>query len=266
MFKMYKVLKRFNGKLYSPFQIYEYKPGKEYVCDNFDSNPSLSCSYGYYATRIEGLIYSFYHLPGYYEVWEVEVGGKKVEIDPFKRRYERIRLIRQVPFEEVKKLALAEEEKVGYKLAEALFPVNPFKIKTGPITKKEIALLKQWISSRASVWNSISDSVWGSVRASVRASIWHSVWNPVKRSVRVCIRASIYDLTRDSVGAYISSLFPNIKKWEYIDHPEGENPFQPCIDLWHRGLVPGFDGKRWRLYAGEKAEIVWEGTEKILTQ
>jgi len=62
----------------------------------------------------------------------------------------------------------------------------------------------------------------------------------------------------DSVSAYISSLFPNVKKWEYIDHQIGENPFQPAIDLWHRGFVPSFDGKIWRLHTGENAEIAWE--------
>jgi hypothetical protein len=75
---------------------------------------------------------------------------------------------------------------------------------------------------------------------------------------------SIWNSFKESAGAYISSLFPNVKKWKYIDHPEGENPFQPGIDLWHKGLVPSFDGKVWRLHAGEKAEIVWEGTKSDL--
>jgi len=225
--KLYKVLIRRDGKLFSPYQNYKYEPGKEYLCVDFDPNPAEDCSRGYYATDIDGIIYSFRNLPGY-EVWEVEVGGKGVEIDQFKRRYERLKLIRQVPFEEIKKLALAEEEKVGYKLTEALFPVNPLQIKRkGAVTKKEIELLKKWASVRASVWV----SVW----ASVRDSVWASVWG------------------------YISSLFSNIKKWKHINHPEGENPFQPCIDLWHRGFVPSFDGKIWRLHAGEKAEVVWEG-------
>jgi hypothetical protein len=96
-------------------------------------------------------------------------------------------------------------------------------------------------------WDSIWDSVWGSIRD----SIWDSVWDS--------IRGSIWDSIRGSVWAYISSLYTGIKKWKYFDHPEGENPFQPCIDLWHRGFVPSFDGKIWRLHAGEKAEIVWEG-------
>ena len=226
---MYKVLKRVDGRLLSPFQNYEYEVGKEYVCEDFDSNPENVCSQGLYATSIDGLIYSFRNLPEHC-VYECEVSGRKVEIDQFKRRYEKIRLVREVSHEEIKQLALAEEERAGYKLAEALFPVHPLKIKRRnphSVTKGEIKLLKKWAS--------VGDSVWSSVGASVGASVGDSVW------------------------AYISSLFPNIKKWEYIEHEEGINPFQPCIDLWHRGLVLSFDGKTWRLHAGEKANIVWEG-------
>jgi len=75
-------------------------------------------------------------------------------------------------------------------------------------------------------------------KASVGDSVWDSVWA--------------------SVWAYTSSLFPNIKKWKYIDHKEGYNPYQPCIDLWKRGFVPSYDGETWRLHAGEKAKIVYE--------
>lgn len=31
---------------------------------------------------------------------------------------------------------------------------------------------------------------------------------------------------RDSVGAYIGSLFPNIQKWKFIEHKAGEYPFK----------------------------------------
>ncbi len=256
--KLYKVLKHIDGKLFSPFQNYEYEPGREYICVDFDPNPAEDCSHGYYATDIDGIIYSFRNLPGY-EVWEVEVGGERVEIDQFKRRYEQITLLRQVPLEEVRTLAKAEEENVGYKLAEALFPVNPLKIKAGPVTDEEIDLLKKWASIRDSIRVSIWDSVWDSVWDSIRDSVWDSVLGSVRGSAWDSLSGSIEDSVWDSVGAYISSLYTSIKKWKYIDHPEGENPFQPCIDLWHRGFVPGFDGKTWRLHAGEKAEIVWEG-------
>jgi hypothetical protein len=235
---MYKVLKRDEtGKLVSPIQDFEYIPGKEYYCQNFDTDRNRECSHGFYATDIDGLIYSFRNLPKY-EVWEVEVGGRKVEINQFKRRYERIKLIRQVPNEEVKELALALESKVGYKLSEALFPVNPFKIKAQSVTEQEIELLKRWILVSASVralvgasvwdlvwdsvwdlvWDSVGDSVRVSVRASVGASVWDLVWDSVWESVMASVGASVWesvwDTVRDSVSAYISSLFPNIKKWK----------------------------------------------------
>lgn len=260
--KLYKVLIRREGKLVSPFQYHEYEPGKEYVCTDFDPNPENDCSRGYYATDIDGVIYSFRNLPGY-EVWEVEVGGCSVEIDQFKRRYERIKLIRQIPLEEVRALAKAEEERVGYKLAEALFPVNPFLLSAKAVTEEEIELVKKWDSVWGPIRDSVWDSVWGSVRDSVRDSVWNSVWGSVWGSVWDSVRDSVRDSVKDSVWdsilAYTSSLFPNIKKWKYIEHPEGKNLFQPCIDLWRRGLVLSFDGKVWRIHAGEKAEIVWEG-------
>ncbi|MFA6984123.1 MAG: hypothetical protein WC276_09265, partial [Sedimentibacter sp.] len=206
-----------------------------------------------------------------------------------------------VPLEEVRALAEAEEEKIGYKLSEALFPVNPLKIEAGPVTEEEINLLKKWVSLwdsiiRNSVWVSIRDSIWDSVCDSIldsvcdsvggsiiRDSIWvsvcdsildnvcdsildnvcdsilDSVCDSILDSVRNSIRDSIWDSVRDSAEAYISSFYPGIKTWKHIDHPKGENPFQPCIDLWHRGFVPSFDGKTWRLHAGEKAKVVWEG-------
>ena len=245
---MYKVFKRDNnGKLISPFQKFEYEEGKEYVCVDFDTNPQEDCSMGYYATDIDGLIFSFRNLPSY-EVWECKVSGQKVEYDQFKRRYEKLKLLRQVPFEEVKQLALAEEPKVGYKLAEALFPVNPLKIQRNSLpTKTEIELLEKWNSVRGSVGASVRDSV----RTLVGASVWNSVGDSVGDSFWVYVNDSLY--------AYISSLFPNIKKWEGIYHEEGVNPFQSGIDLWKRGLVPSFDGiDTWRLHAGKDARVVYE--------
>jgi hypothetical protein len=264
--KLYKVLMHIDGKLFSPFQSYEYEPGREYICADFDPSLEKSCSHGYYATDIDGIIYSFYDLPEC-EVWECEVGGRRVEIDQFKRRYERIKLVRQVPLEEVRALAKAEEEKVGYKLSEALFPVNPLiDIKAGPVTDEEIILLREWANVCDSIENSIENSVCHSVYNSiwintldkVGGSLWYGgwcrVWGYILDSGYIC-----KNNIEESIWAYISSFYPGIKKWKYIAHPEGKNPFQPCIDLWHRGFVPSFDGKIWRLYAGEKAKIIWKG-------
>ena len=111
--------------------------------------------------------------------------------------------------------------------------VNPFELGTIKVYKKDIALLKQWDS----VWDSVRDSVGDSVGASVGDSVWDSVWA--------------------SVWAYTSSYF-NLKQWKHIDHKKGANPFQSCIDLWERGLVPSYDGKIWRLH-GKGGKILWEG-------
>ena len=49
------------------------------------------------------------------------------------------------------------------------------------------------------------------------------------------------------MAAYVSSFF-DLKNWKHIDHKEGENPFQPYIDLWELGLIPSFNGKTCRLH------------------
>ena len=125
--------------------------------------------------------------------------------------------------------------------------INPFSIDPPEIGEKQIQLLKQWGSVRDSVRDSVldsvrdsvGDSVWDLVRDSVRDLVRDSVWDSVGDSVR--------DSVRDSVYAYLSS-FVNLPKWKYIDHEEGKNPFQSCIDLWEQGIVPSFDGTTWRLH------------------
>lgn len=136
------------------------------------------------------------------------------------------------------------------------------------VSQIDIDLLKKWASVRASVRTSVGDSIGASVWASVWDSVWDSIGTSVGASVRASVRASVWDSVRTSVGtsvgdsvrtsvwAYISSFF-NLPKWKYIKHKKGKNPFQPCIDLWHRGIVPSFDGKTWRLH-GHKGEVLKE--------
>ena len=105
--------------------------------------------------------------------------------------------------------------------------IHPFRDVKPPdeITDKHIALLKGW----ASVW----DSVWDSVRASVRASVW----------------------------AYIGSFF-NLPReaWKYTENIQCEGyPFESSVKLWEMGLVPSFDGKKWRLHGGPDGKVLWEG-------
>lgn len=143
--------------------------------------------------------------------------------------------------------------------------IDPWKIrKRKKIVPKDLALLKNW----ASVWDSVEDSVYGSlgdsvgdlVETSVRTSVGNSVRASVEASVEVSVRVSLgdslVDSVWDSVRAYVSSFF-DLPKWKYIKHKKGQNPFQSAIDLWHRGLVPSFDDKIWRLH-GPKGKILKE--------
>ena len=108
--------------------------------------------------------------------------------------------------------------------------VHPFQI-TPPekITDEHIQLVREW----ASVWASVWDSVWDSVGASV----WDSVW------------------------AYNGTFFiiPR-SEWKYTENIPGEGyPFQSAVTLWELGLVPSFDGKKWRLHGGPDGRVLWEG-------
>ncbi len=283
---MYKILvKKSDDKYYSPFKNYCYGKledflGKDMTCENFDLR-DYECSRGYYATEIEGLIYTNLSRNGSV-VFEVEMSGENRKFGTYKHRFENQKFIREVPLEEVKELVKEQSDKMGWNYYEALFPTNPLKIKADPVSHEDILLLKEWASVRRSVgdsvwdsvresvWDSVRESVWDSVRGSVGGSVWDSVWDSVYDSVYDSIRDSVWGSIRDSVWgsvwgsagrltyAYISSLFPNIKDWQYIDHKEGVNPFQSGIDLWNKGLVPAFDGTTWKLYAGEKSEVAFE--------
>ena len=131
---------------------------------------------------------------------------------------------------------------------------HPFKNKDRKrVTKKEIELLKKWDSVWGSVWNSVRGSVWDSVGDSVGDSVRDSVWGSVWGSVRGSVKGSV----RGSVWGYTSSFF-SLDKWKYMKHKKGENPFQPCINLWESGLVPSFDGKTWRLHGGKNANVLYK--------
>jgi hypothetical protein len=181
----------------------------------------------------------------------VEPVGARSRIDAHKSKAQKLRVV-----EEVTDLDAA----FGFRYAEACQPVSPFLSpfllpKREP-TDDDIACLREWVSISASV----SASVWVSVRDSVQDSVWASVWVSVRDSAWDSVWVSVWASVWDSAWAYAGSLFPDITRWKYADHEPGVYPYQPAVDLWRRGLVPSFDGKVWRLYAGENAEVVWEGT------
>jgi len=199
------------------------------------------------------------------------VEGKPYAEDGNKCGFKQLRVLKELRPEKVFK----------WRYEEVCNPVHPFKIKPPKvITKEHLELLKQWdlvgdsvkdsvkdsvgdsigISVWYSVWNSVWYSVKDSVRDSIGISVWYSVMDSVRDSVRDSVKDSVWDSVWDSVGAYVGYLFTSVvEKWKYINHKKGEYPFQPAVDLWMQGLVPVFDGKKWRLHGGEDADVLWEG-------
>ena len=149
------------------------------------------------------------------EVYEVVVWGKEKELSPFKRWYEFIKIIKKLTIGDIKKGLKENSVKAGYNLYLVSFPKNPLIGYSKKVTKEDIENLKKWAI----------------VRAIVRASVG------------------------DSVGAYISGLFPNV---------QFKHDFSSLIKLWNRGIVPSFDGKTWRLHSGKKADVIFQCTKEEL--
>ena len=191
-----------------------------------------------------------------------EVEGQAVIEDDRKSGFFSLTIVREVPDSE-------KDQVFGFKFNEALHPINPASIRR-KVSAKDIENLKLWDSVWASVrdsvwdsvWASVRDSVWDSVGASVRDSVGASVRDSVGASVRASVWASVWDSVGASVWAYCGSLFPEVKKWKYIDHEDGKYPFQPAVDLWKRGFIPVKLNGKWKLYhpvKGKPAICVYEG-------
>ena len=211
------------------------------------------------------------------------VEGKPVVTSPDKCGFTKLTVLEEIPQSKLADL-------FGFDYSQAIAPIHPLKLQAPTITNSELLLLQHWASVWASVrasvwasvWDSVWDSVWASVRASVRASVWDSVgdsvgasvWDSVGDSVGASVWASVgdsvWDSVRasvwDSVWAYIGSLFPNIKAWKYAPTNMQGYPYQPCVDLWKKGIVPSFDGKTWRLHTNIDARIAYEISAKNLKE
>jgi hypothetical protein len=204
------------------------------------------------------------------------VQGNPIVRDTDKFGFKELKVLEEVPPTEF-------DELLGFRYQEVLHPFDPRTIGRKEVGREELEELRAWASVWASVRASVWASVWDSVRASVRASVWASVRASVWASVRASVWASVWDSVRASVwdsvrasvraseAAYIGSLFVGIKKWKYTEKLKVRGyPFQTCVDLIRKGLVPATDGRGiWYLthpIDGKPAEVVWKGVlseEKI---
>jgi hypothetical protein len=256
---MYKLTRPSGFDFYSGTINYRAAIGTTVRVTDYDPPEKGSCGRGLHASRNPNDCFIGAKIPC--AAFRVK-GIQPIAKDSRKTRYQALKVLEEI--HDIDKL-------FGWKYSEAANPVDPFGIDPPKIKEKHIRLLKKWApvhtsavnsvwaSVSASVWNSVSASVWGSVKNSV----WDSVWGSVRDSVRDPVLASVWDSIANSVlnsvWAYVSSLFPNIKKWEGINHEPGTNPFQSGIDLWRMGLVPSYDGEIWRLHGGSNGRVLWQG-------
>ena len=251
--KFYKLAKLDGFDFYTGKTInYRENIGKTVKCPQFNVAGNLCSDAFIHASRKPNDCFVGARIPcsAYF------VTGKPIKEDGVKCGFEELAII-----EELNPKTLF---KWNYK--EACNPINPFKIlPPKKIIKKHIQLLEKWYSVWDSVWYSVKGSVWDSVWDSVGYSVWDSVRDSVRGSVWYSVRDSVWysvrGSVRGSVWGYTGSIFtPDIPAWKK------EYPYQSVVDLWKMGLVPSFDGKKWRLHGGKKAEILWEGTLKAAKQ
>jgi len=271
--KMYKVLTVKDSKVYSPFQKYCYGELSKIenridICKDFDVTEK-ECSNGFYAVMPEGLIYCI-NQDKDNRVFEVEMSGKNIKFNENKHRFEKQKIIRMLSKEETKSIIKDTTKNLDWDLYKAIYPTDPRKVDNPDVTEEIIELLKEWNSVRGSVrdfvmnsiWDSIMDSVVDYVKNSVMNSVWDSIMDSVVDSVKNSVMDSIWDFVMgsimDSVWIYIGSCFPNIKKWKYIEHKNGEYPFKSVIKLHELGFVPSFDGNYWRLHSGKNMNEVYK--------
>lgn len=225
--KKYKVLQVVGNSIYSPLQNHYYGEIKEVIGKKFicdDFSKSKRECDKGFYATDIDGLIYCMNNSKSNRVFEVEVGGRSKVFNECKQRYEEQTIVRMLSENEVTQLIREQSDKMEWDYYHACYPVNPLELDIPFNKDKALKLLKEW------------------------DSVWDSVW----------------DSARASVYAYISSLFPNIKKWKYIKHKEGVNPFQSGIDLWHMGLVPSFDGNVWRLHKGKNAEVILEITKEEL--
>ena len=219
--RLYKILVEKEGVYYSPFQEYYYGSLEDLLGKPMTTTCSQSddsCDSGFYATPLEGLIYTNLSRPGT-TVFEVEMGGDSKKFSEFKQRFSEQKFIRVVPMDEVKKLVKGLQ--IGYDLYHALWPVNPTEI-FNDITEEDWVELDKWTSVTDSVADSVTDSVWASVRA------------------------------------YVGYLFQGIKTWKYVEHVPGVYPFQSAVNLWYRGFIAVRIGDKWGLYSSKLKEVIFK--------
>lgn len=129
--------------LLPPFMDFQYTIGTAYQCPDFDTNPKVCCSNGFYATHLDGIFYSVSENNNV--LCEVQVWGNAVEINFFKMRYEYIRIVRCIPHDEVFELLKKNKKEMIFDAVTYLNIKPHSSITRRSITAKEEQLVMRYI-------------------------------------------------------------------------------------------------------------------------
>jgi hypothetical protein len=158
----------------------------------------------------------------------------------------------------------------------SLDPVTP--------TDEDIDLLKQWAiykSDSAGADNKGADSTepWAGDSIYNDAAQWlndtfgevygqcpgPTVCHGIETALGIELDPATEDELGSSVGEkeFVGSYFTNTTTWSASG--SSEYPYWACADLWKRGLIPSFDGAKWRLSSGKDGTVVYEiAAEELL--
>ena len=134
--------------------------------------------------------------------------------------------------------------------------VNPFVIrKRKRVTQADTDLLHRWARLPARTRRSASERIKKRVGRRVYSamddqSAFQLVYDMVTEG---CESERFCESVSEFIDAYITSFFNLWPK---------DNPYQPAIDLWERGLVASYGGTTWRLHGAEGKEIYNERTRR----
>jgi len=251
---MYKLTHPDGYDFYSGTINYRENIGKVIRLTDYDPPEKGNCGKGLHSSRNPNdCLVGVKSLPvAAFQVKTIDV----ITRDKYKTRSKALKVIREVNPADI----------FEWNYNEACNPINPFNIDAPEVSDYELNLLKNW----SKIYDLANDSVCDSITSSTWETAGMFVWNLIRDSIWTLVRRKIvspfpipdgfliWDWVFSSARAYMGSLFPCIKKWKYIKHKRGEYPFQSAVDLWKSGLVPSFNGYRWKLYTGKDARVVWK--------
>ena len=247
MKKLYKTFVVYKDRLFSPFQNYEYGKmndilGKKFCCEDFDESDE-ECSRGFYATDIDGLVYHYIN-SAKEVVFEVEMSGKFKEFDQFKRRYEKMKIIRKIEKDMLQNIVKATSKTMDFNYYEAIFPINFKEQELAPFDSYIEKSLWEWDKLYKKMWPYIDGNAFKALSKKNKAYFdltYQRIWSVIYERLLDKVGSSKIESLVNITYSYTASLFYS-KEYKY----------KCIINLLNSGYLPIHNYKSWILYTGKE--------------